>query len=96
MVERHRSRANNEHVSVSPLAALATDDADESTSESGEEVENDLGIEIIRGNSEEISDDTWLNIEEAKPDQMTVVKDVSQFGYTDCMLAVGNNRSHDP
>ena len=74
-------------MSVSPLAALATDDADEPTSESGEELENDLGIEIIRGNSEEISDDTWLNIEEAKPDQMTVVKDVSQFGsLTACWL----------
>mmetsp|Transcript_26440 Transcript_26440/g.59255 ORF Transcript_26440/g.59255 Transcript_26440/m.59255 type:complete len:170 (-) Transcript_26440:247-756(-) len=69
-VERQRPRNN-----VS-LSALAADDADESTSESSEEVANDLGIEIIRGESDEISDDTWLDIEDAKPDQMTVVKDL--------------------
>lgn len=79
VVERQRSRNND--VSV-PLPALATDDADEPTSESREEIANDLGIEIIRGESDEISDDTWLDIEEAKPDQMTVVKDVSHVGFS--------------
>ena len=44
-------------------------------------IENDLGLEIIRGtgldNAEEISDQTWDEIEQGAPSKLMVLKNVS-------------------
>lgn len=44
-------------------------------------IENDLGLEIIRGtgldNAEEISDQTWAEIEQSAPSKLMVLKNVS-------------------
>ena len=44
-------------------------------------IENDLGLEIIRGtgldNAEEISDQTWMEIEQGAPSKLMVLKNVS-------------------
>ena len=49
-------------------------------------IENDLGLEIIRGtgldNAEEISDQTWEEIEQSAPSKLMVLKNVS------CVMSV--------
>ena len=46
-------------------------------------VANDLGLEIIRGtgseNADEITDETWEDIEQSAPSQLMVVKNVSLY-----------------
>jgi hypothetical protein len=51
----------------------------EDTPTNQELIPNDLGLEIIRGGGDEMSDETWRNIEEGAPSKVDVMKNVSLY-----------------
>ena len=44
---------------------------------SSQRIENDLGLDIVRGSDSDISDDKWQDIEGGAPSKLMVMKDVS-------------------
>ena len=44
---------------------------------SSQRIENDLGLDIVRGSDGDISDDKWGEIEGGAPNKLMVMKDVS-------------------
>ena len=75
------------HVATSRIKA--TGDGNDSNGESsfnnnsqegsGQRIENDLGLDIVRGSDGDISDDKWGDIEEGAPSKLMVMKDVSMY-----------------
>jgi len=73
------------HIATSIIKA--TGDGDDSNGESSfnnnsqevssQLIENDLGLDTVRGSDGDISDDKWGDIEEGAPSKLMVMKDVS-------------------
>ena len=63
------------------LLHLSGSDNEESMSESSavnqERVPNELGLEIIRGSGDELSDEMWREIEDGAPSKLEAMKAVS-------------------
>ena len=58
------------------------------TADQDERIPNDLELDIIRGRGDELSDDTWREIEEGAPTKVEIMKGVSSYCYG-VVLAVG-------
>jgi len=72
------------HVATSRIKAAGDGDDlngessfNDSPEGSGQRIENDLGLDIVRGSDGDISDDKWGEIEGGAPNKLMVMKDVS-------------------
>ena len=64
------------HVATSRIKATGGGD-DLNGEDSSQRIENDLGLDIVRGSDSDISDDKWQDIEGGAPSKLMVMKDVS-------------------
>ena len=62
---------------ASLLTRIKAGENDNSDEFENRRVDNDLGFDIVRGGSDDISDDTWDDIEGSVPRKWMVMKDVS-------------------
>ncbi|KAL3783943.1 hypothetical protein ACHAWO_005070 [Cyclotella atomus] len=60
----------------------------EDTPTNQELIPNDLGLEIIRGGGDEMSDETWRNIEEGAPSKVDVMKNLLGINIFTYILAI--------
>ena len=75
--------------SVTSRLFLSSDDeasTNDIDTNKAEQIPNDLGLEIIRGGGDALSDETWREIEEGAPSKIDVMKSVSTVGFAFCIL----------
>ena len=85
-IQRHQYHQAVASVSSRTLQSITLNANNDSADDGGQEnndassgrmVANDLGLDIVRGGVENLSDDTWGDIEGGAPTRWMVMKDVS-------------------
>ena len=80
----HRHRTHNRHALTTRIKSgveedIETNDDDNNDVESSERrIANDLGLDIVRGSEDDISDERWGDIEGGAPNRWMVMKNVSR------------------
>ena len=80
----HRHCTNNRHALSTRIKSgvgedIETNDDDNNNVESSERrIANDLGLDIVRGSKDDISDERWGDIEGGAPSRWMVMKNVSR------------------
>lgn len=73
----HTSTRYQHHHYASLLTRIKAGENDNSDGFESRRVDNDLGFDIVRGGSDDISDETWDDIEGSVPSKWMVMKNVS-------------------
>ncbi|KAL3802245.1 hypothetical protein HJC23_001789 [Cyclotella cryptica] len=74
-----------------PLSLKTSNGSDKNeaaTTDQDERIPNDLGLEIVRGRGDELSDETWRDIEEGAPTKFEVMKSLLGINVFTYILAV--------
>ena len=75
IIKNHHRR---HHVATSRIKSAGDGDDDFNGEDRSQRIENDLGLDIVRGGDGDISDDKWGEIEGGAPSKLMVMKDVSK------------------